>query len=114
MDYDARDRDPAIETDPARFRGAASRLLDDLAALDPSTLERPLQVLLAVSPDGRQASCASTLRRELAFASGHTIHHLAIMTVLASERGIPVPEDLGVAYSTAAYRRSKAETELSP
>jgi hypothetical protein len=50
----------------------------------------------------------TNVERELLFLSSHTIHHIAIMSLLAERVGMTVPADLGVAFSTASYEERSA------
>lgn len=108
VDYDARDRDPSLESDAAVFGRAILDVRRELEALRTEHLDRPLQVLQMVAPGTPAMPVASTLGRELAFVCSHTIHHLALVKVLASMGGGRFPEHLGVAYSTRAYLQDKA------
>lgn len=113
VDYDARDRDERLERDPGHFRTTLRRARERLERLEPEDLDRTLLVRQAAAPDGKVAVSSSNLERELVFVSGHTIHHVAIMQLLARERGIAVPEEFGVAFSTAQHRRSQGTTSAS-
>jgi hypothetical protein len=104
VDYDARDRDEGMEDRPERFRAALAETVSKLGQIEPGDLERSLRVKQLAAPGAESAPVASTLERELIFLSSHTIHHLALMLHLAASRGVELPEELGVAFSTAAYR----------
>ena len=106
MDYDARDRDERVERDDTVLRGVIAHTRERLQALGPDDLESGFTVRQAVAPGGQVVSTPSNPARELAFLSGHTIHHLATMLLIAREHGIDVPASLGVAFSTEAYRDS--------
>jgi uncharacterized damage-inducible protein DinB len=107
VDYDARERDPALETDPARAAVALAEAGRALAALDPAQGERRLQVHAASSPDeeGAMTWADSTVQRELMFLLSHTVHHYALIALLAHQGGIELGEDFGVAPSTLAHWR---------
>ena len=107
VDYDARERDPRIEREPSAFREAIREIESALEALDLDTLSSTLEIVQSASVSGRRASVTTTVERELVFLSGHSIHHLAIMSLLAERSGVAVPEDLSVAFSTDAYRTAK-------
>lgn len=104
VDYDARRRDAAVETD----RGAAARALADiaerLAALAPADFGRVLEVKTDLPDDGPFAWSRSTLARELLFLTSHTVHHFALIALLMRQRGLDPGDDFGVAPSTLAYR----------
>ena len=104
IDYDARDRDQGIENDPAQFRSTMKETARALADLDEAQLNAPVRVRVTVSLGGAPVEIGSTLGRELAFLSSHTIHHLALVLHLCRDKGVELPEDMGLAFSTAAYR----------
>lgn len=104
IDYDARERDERVERDPAWFKELNDEAIAQLVRIDPAAIQRPLRIRQMPSPDGDPSFVPSTLERELLFLSGHTIHHLAIIAMIARMRGVHIPERLSVAYSTAAYR----------
>ena len=107
VDYDARRRDERAERDSGRLRSALEALHGRLTELSDDDVGRPLRVRQSVAPGGRRTVSFSSLERELVFVSGHMIHHLAIMQLLAREQGLPLPDDLGLAFSTAAHRRTR-------
>lgn len=43
------------------------------------------------------------MARELAFLTSQTIHHMAIIGLLAEQQGIPLAEDFGVHPSTLRH-----------
>jgi len=103
VDYDARERDPRLEQDPDRCREVLESITVRLAALTAEDEVRTLRIRQTAAPGGRAANVESNLERELAFLSGHTIHHLAIMKLLAEAAGIVLPQGLDLAFSTEAY-----------
>ncbi len=106
IEYDARDRDLRIESDADYYREVARSVMEQLAAIPPATLGNAIKVCQISAPDAPLTTVDSTIERELLFLSGHTIHHLAIVTQLAKERGIAIAPELSVAFSTAAHRDS--------
>ncbi|GJM27225.1 MAG: hypothetical protein DHS20C16_36400 [Phycisphaerae bacterium] len=46
----------------------------------------------------------SSVDRELVFLSGHMVHDLALMVLIAERTGAGPSTELGVAYSTATFR----------
>jgi hypothetical protein len=104
VDYDARDRDATVEVDPGRFLEELVSVETRLRSLSDADLGGTTEVRQAAAPGGREATSTSNLARELVFLSGHTIHHLAIVRLLCEAGGVPVPEDVTMAYSTEAFR----------
>jgi uncharacterized damage-inducible protein DinB len=108
VDYDARDRDERTERDAAQCAAALDRIIEALRKIRSDELPRKFIVRQIPAPDRDAAPVASTLERELLFLSGHTIHHLAIVSLIAEHVGVTLPEDVSVAYSTAAHRAGQA------
>jgi len=108
IDYDARCRDAAVETD----RRAAARVLADvadrLAALGPADLGRVLEVKADIPEGVPFAWSRSSLARELQFLTSHTVHHFALIALLMRQRGLDPGDEFGVAPSTLAYRSTVA------
>ena len=105
LDYDRRERG----TDVERSRTAA---LETIRRQERQLLEftwpsghRPLRLSVLVSPDAPPSVVLSSLDRELAFALSHTIHHGALIAVMAKLLGVAVPADFGYAPSTLAHGR---------
>ncbi|APX93889.1 hypothetical protein BWR19_13610 [Halomonas sp. 1513] len=104
IDYEHRRRDARLEQWPQQ---AANRL-DDLEAL-----------LAAFAPQ-REAAClhypvgddtlmlGTSIERELAFLTSHTIHHMAIIGLLAEQQGVAIAEDFGVHPSTLRHWQREA------
>jgi len=103
VDYDARERDPELERDPHRCREVLETISDRLRKLTSTDVGRSVRIRQTAASGGRTAEVESNLERELAFLSGHTIHHLAIMKLLAEEQSIALPQGLDLAFSTEAY-----------
>ncbi len=106
VDYDARARDRRLELDPSAVRRALAEIAAELSVICENDLLRPLTVTQSAAPGRPQLSSPSRLDRELAFLSGHTIHHIAIMAFAARAAGIVIPAELGAAFSTAAHRET--------
>jgi uncharacterized damage-inducible protein DinB len=108
LDYDCRERG----TDVERSRAAALETIrrQECQLLDfPWPLgHRPLHLSVLVSPDAPPSVVLSSLDRELAFALSHTIHHGALIAVMAKLLGVAVPPDFGYAPSTLAHGRRAA------
>ena len=106
VNYDARRRDVALERSAGRLLDTLAELEQRLAALDEEILGRSIDVLQIAAPDAPPSASPSSVRRELAFLSSHTIHHLALIAAIASRREIAVPDALLLAFSTAAHRQA--------
>jgi len=105
INYDARDRDPRLESDPEFARQLTGRLRREIEALTQETLARPIATRAEVSyAPGESAVAASSAGRELAYAIAHAIHHYALIAFMARLNGVALPEGFGLAPSTLAYQ----------
>lgn len=112
VDYDRRDRDPRLETDPDYAAGFTRRLLCLLETVQPSSLATPVAVRCEVSYEhGNSPLTQSTLGRELAYAVAHGIHHFALISVMARLMGAALPAHFGVAPSTVAHNKQAVSAE---
>lgn len=99
IDYAARRRDPTLEGDPAALRRALGTATRRLQAIGPWEARRATEVVDLVAPSERRCN-PSSVGRELAFASSHAIHHLAIVAGLLARRSVIVPTAWIEAYAT--------------
>lgn len=113
INYDARDRDEALENDREVFQRVVSDVCEALSALDGANLSRPLVMRQIPAPGFEPVFATSTIDRELLFLMSHCIHHVAIAKVLARAWGITMPANLGVAYSTVAWKNSTEDNNAS-
>jgi len=86
--YDNRTRDVPMETEPGAGLAEIHRLREVLGAISVTRLAGAVNVRILCSADGEEAEVASTLGRELAFATHHAIHHQAMMKAIAIEHGL--------------------------
>jgi uncharacterized damage-inducible protein DinB len=109
VDYDARDRDPRLETDRTAAESALLEIIEELRGLDGADAGRPLAVraegVVWASPNDGWA--ASSVDRELQVLLSHTVHHFALIALLLRNRGVEPPMDFGVAPSTSAHHRQR-------
>ncbi|MBL9135167.1 MAG: hypothetical protein JNK85_04835 [Verrucomicrobiales bacterium] len=104
VDYDGRERNPRIETDPDFALAVTRNLRRALQGFEDDDLQDSIPVRCSVSYEAsEEAPLASTLGRELAYAITHAIHHFALVAFLARQSGIPLPDGFGLAPSTAKY-----------
>lgn len=106
VDYDARARDEIMERDPEIFRKALHELMDSIRSISSERMGDVIRVRQTVSLDTEPVVLESTIGRELAFLSSHTIHHLALVVQFCREEGIDFPEEMSLAYSTSAYLKN--------
>lgn len=105
VDYDDRERDEAVASDPVLCSSAFKSVLEWLRDLDLGLLEKPLRLSQTSTQEGARSIVGTTLERELIFLAGHSVHHLAIVALIAERLRIQLPQQWAVAYSTAAYRK---------
>ena len=105
VDYDARSRCPHLESNREFALARTRELHAMLRSLEDAEWGRAVQVQFTVS-SGETASVRmmSTVAREVVFCLGHTIHHYALIGVIAGQFGIEVPAGFGVAPSTQRFR----------
>ncbi len=107
IDYDHRDRGVPVETDRAAAREQIARLRAGIDGLE-GTGGDEVRIRIMLSAEGREAVLRSTVAREVAFATHHGIHHVAMMKAIAREMGIELDADIGKAPSTINYERTGA------
>jgi len=100
VDYDARPRDARIAQDPEFAGRALAEIAGALTTIRALDLASPMSVAQSVAPGRPPVISPTRLDRELAFLSGHTIHHIAIMVLAARAAGVEIPAELAVAFST--------------
>lgn len=105
IDYDHRVRNVPMETDRKAALAQLAVLREKVGALASSCAADGVCVRVMISGDGREMVLASTRGRELAFATHHAIHHLAMMRAIAGEFGIELPDAVGKAPSTINFER---------
>lgn len=103
IDYDARIRNCDLEKCRTFFLTTLRHVVQQLTALDESTMNNPVLVRMMFTPNSEPAEIASTLARELAFVSAHATHHIAIIKMLAHSLGTSLPDEYGVGVATMAY-----------
>lgn len=100
IDYTARRRALDVETSPTAGLRELDRCIEALAKIEP----RREPIAVDVRCDEGDPWVASTLARELHFASSHTVHHFALIRLTLSCCGVETPVEFGVSPSTLAHR----------
>ena len=106
IDYDHRARDERTQTDPAPALRVIETVRVAVRAL-PDDAQRRVIVELLTFAHGPTTLVASTLARELAFATHHAVHHQAMIGAIAAEVGVRVPDLFGKAPATIAHERTE-------
>ncbi len=105
INYDHRERDARIETDPAFALKITRQLRHSLEQLPVELLHAPVLARCEVSYEkGSSPRAASTLSREVVYAIAHAVHHFALIAVMARLMEINLPAHFGVAPSTVAWQ----------
>lgn len=111
LDYDARPREKALESDSA---AACESLRHTAGMLRHASLrhgmERPLRVI-ENHGSGEPSWAVSSVGRELLSLLSHTVHHYALIAILLRLNGRETPPDFGIAPSTLRHRAAQASTE---
>ncbi len=112
IDYDARQRQPRLETEPAAALECLEEIQSRLAGVVEMDAHHRLEVKTDTAPDEPPASwwSHSSLGRELRFLVSHTVHHYALISAGLRRHGVEPGTEFGMAPSTLAYREGK----LSP
>lgn len=111
-DYHHRSRDPGTEQSRANASLRLQRLMGALNELvEPAANDAPVQVRYSLADEsgGEEVSLMSSVGRELMFLQSHTIHHMALIGIMARLQGSTVPTGFGVAPSTRRYWAEQAE-----
>ncbi len=106
LNYDRRERGTPIESDRRAALERIADLQDDLAGLLASP-DESVQLCTLLSPDQPPIETPSSVGRELSFVLSHTIHHNALIATMLKLLGCTIPQGLGLAPSTLAYRASR-------
>lgn len=109
INYDARERNPRLETEVAYASNATREVLRTIENYSEAELGRSCKVVNSISYGSPQASVIETnVGRELAYCTGHAVHHYAIIRLMCSQAKVEVPAEFGVAPSTLKYKSTLA------
>lgn len=108
IDYDARSRDREVETSRQRAMQKVLELIDAVARIPLGMADRQLRVCSDRACESTELSrwSRSTVRRELQFLRSHTLHHYALLGVLAKVQEVELPVGFGVAPSTIQHEKA--------
>ena len=102
LDYDERPRGTPIETDRCESLAMLRNLIRQLGELS-AARERTVELRTIVAADQPPIRVQTSLGREMAFVLSHTIHHGALIAVMARTLRLEVPDRFGYAPATLAY-----------
>ncbi|HEV8077971.1 MAG TPA: DinB family protein, partial [Marinobacter sp.] len=88
LDYENRNRDLSLETDSRAARDALGKIIETLRR----RFEEPCESELGMrhNSSGEYQTLKTSVERELVFLASHTIHHMAIIGMLAEQVGVRV------------------------
>lgn len=114
IDYDARQRDTAVEKNR---QAAVAKIQSILRALETEPRLREDSIIWVRMEDAQANGTAesfmtSSIGRELQMLSSHTIHHFALIAVTLRMLGYEVDRDFGMAPSTLRYLSSHRLTKV--
>ena len=107
MSYDNRQRGTDVETSRSAALQAIERQERELQEILHLSVDQPIRLKVLMAATGPSILVATSLGRELAFVMSHTVHHIALIGVIAKVLGIDVPDRFGYAPSTLAYLGAK-------
>lgn len=109
VDYDARNRDTRLAENPGAAQLEIDSLLCRLQSWElTNKFDQPLIVVESVDHRSPAVVLNSTVERELMSLVSHSVHHLAIIGMIASAQGLTVDRDLGKAPSTRVFEQSRS------
>lgn len=98
LDYEKRPRDLRLETDTGEALQRLAAVRNSLSDLSDAGHG------LEVRDTGTATPAPSSTAREMQYLLSHTVHHFALIAVIAGLGGTSVPDDFGVAPSTLKHR----------
>jgi hypothetical protein len=109
VDYDHRERDVRIESQPDFALALTRQMRAQLERFPLAALDTQVRARCEVSyAYGESPVTGSTFGREMVYAIAHAIHHYALISVMARLMGAKLPEQFGVAPSTVAHHARQA------
>lgn len=110
IDYDARQRNPAVETDRRVAEETIREIRNGLVALRSADRNRRVEVRVdAAAWSDTDPWTQSTLGRELQFLLSHTVHHYALIAMTLRGIGFEPGRRFGVAPSTLEFQDHEAQ-----
>jgi len=116
VNYNARERDVRVEQQASLAADVAQQLARSIGELSTDDLRLPIHVSANLIVEGAAVTdwVQSTVQRELMYLLSHTVHHYAIINLLAAQSGVELDATFGVAPSTRAYRRQVGSAACAP
>ena len=109
VDYDHRERDARIESQPGFALTLTREMRAQLEQLPLGAFDAPVRARCEVSyAHGDSPVTGSTFGREMVYAIAHAIHHYALISIMAGLMGAKLPKHFGVAPSTVAHNAKQS------
>lgn len=101
INYDSRKRNPTLESNQTECIKSIENIITALNNLD---LVDDMQIKVT----NNFSNHVSSIGRELMFLNEHTVHHLALIRIIAENKGYSFTDmdNFGVSNSTQLYRKS--------
>ncbi len=106
IDYDNRNRDTQVSDLKAVGIDRLNRTVKTLLTLDDLDMNTPLTISLSTHKKNPAVPTLSTVGRELAFCHSHTVHHMAFIKAIASDKIHNVDPSFAKAPSTLKFERA--------
>ncbi|TFH86256.1 DinB family protein [Billgrantia azerbaijanica] len=110
VDYEHRRREAALEQEPTLAAHRLAAIERALPRFGDAGASRPLALRYPLDASGDDLMLATSLERELAFLTSHTIHHMAVIGLLAEQCGHDLPTAFGVHPSTWRHWQREARS----
>ena len=108
IDYDARSRDPFVETNLTAASERTHQIISRWDQVTKKSLNQEVRVRCKVAnTQSNEPEVKSTLAREWMYGIAHAIHHYAIINIMCSMQGIELSPSFGVAPSTEKYLKEQ-------
>lgn len=103
VSYDARKRNKELETSKNLAISEIKGIREKIGRLE----DQDMEVLLSsiIDPDAPMFEMQTTLNRELVYLLDHTIHHMALIKMIAREHKVTLGKNFGLAQSTKAHEQ---------
>lgn len=108
VNYDHRERDSRLESQPDFALAVTRQLRAQLERLPLGIIDSPVKTRCEVSyAKGASPITGSTFGRELVYAIAHAIHHYALISVMSRLMDAKLPQHFGIAPSTVAHNENQ-------
>lgn len=103
LDYEKRQREESLEQDNHAACNRLLAIVNSLGRLADVSQNAPLA--MEHLSDHQRRTINTSIDRELVFLASHTVHHMAIIAMLAEQGGIEVCDGFGVHPSTLRHQQ---------